>query len=231
MTLRISSWGRLSNWFGWANDDVTKITVDTAEMPEALQGLADLSLKHHVSPLSAEWESFGDQDPMLSGMAGMQSMGLWDLTMYADATSPWACATWPVVVDPLAFFYPMGLYVFTGSKNKDEAWKFLASMGSPGNNLKWAQVAGRMPAMPQNGPEWLSFFEAKQPNARMHVITDLLNYEKGTTIEPFLYHPRYTEILTKAINPALDPLWLGERTAKEILPELQKQIEELMAAE
>ncbi|MGQ9553840.1 MAG: hypothetical protein ACUVWR_06995 [Anaerolineae bacterium] len=37
--------------------------------------------------------------------------------------------------------------------------------------------------------------------------------------------------LTKAITPALDPLWLGERQAKEILPELQVQIQDLLAAQ
>jgi hypothetical protein len=31
--------------------------------------------------------------------------------------------------------------------------------------------------------------------------------------------------------PALDPVWSGEKTAKEVLPDLQKQIEDLMKAE
>ncbi len=220
-------------WWGarWANDDVTKITADTAEMAQGIQDIADLTVKYHVSPRAQEWEMFGDADPLLSGKAGMQDMGLWSLATYAAATSPWACAAWPVVKDPLAFFYPMGFYMFKGSKNQDEAWKFMEFMCRPENNLKWAQAVSRMPAMPQNGAEWLKYFEAKQPNARMHVITDLLNYEKATTAEPFMVHPKYTEILTKAITPALDPVWSGEKTAKEVLPDLQKQIEDLMKAE
>ena len=220
-------------WWGgrWANDEVTQITADTPEMAAGLQELADLSLRHHVSPLSAEWEQFGDQDPLLSGMAATQSFGLWSLATYAEATSPWMCATWPAAVDPLAFFYPMGFYVFTGSQNKDEVWKFIEFMGTPENNLKWAQAASRMPAMPQNGPAWLEYYEAKQPNARMHVITDLLNYSKATTAEPFMIHGRYVEIMTKAVTPSLDPVWLGEKQAKEVLPALQTQIEDLLKAE
>ncbi|MHB0877751.1 MAG: extracellular solute-binding protein [Anaerolineae bacterium] len=220
-------------WWGarWANDDVTSITADTAEMAEGLQELADLSLRYHVSPIQAEWEMFGDQDPLLSGMAATQSFGLWSLATYAEATTPWMAASWPVATDPLAFFYPMGLYMFTGSQNKDESWKFFEFMGTPESNLTWSQAASRMPAMPQNGPAWLEYFEAKQPNARMHVITDLLDFAGGATAEPFMIHPMYTEIMTKAVTPALDALWLGERQAKEILPELQTQIEALLKGE
>ena len=222
-----------TRWWGarWADDGVTQISADTAEMAEAIQELADVSLKHHIAPLSAEWELFGDQDPLLSGMSGTQGFGLWSLLQYAEADSNWACASWPSATDPLAFLYPMGFYIFKGSRHPDEAWRFAEYMGTPEANLKWATASSRMPAMPQNGPAWLEYFAAKKPNARMHVITDMLDYPKSTTAEPFIYHPRFSEFATKVITPSLDPVWLGEKTAKEVLPQMQADLEALLAEE
>jgi len=219
-------------WWGarWANDEVTQITVDAPEMVEAIQGLADLTCKDHVAPASAEWEVFGDVDPLLSGKAGMESLGLWSLQTFADSDVNWVAAPWPLVKVPYAPFYPFGFYIFAGSQNKDEAWKFLEFVATPEQNLAWATAASRMPAMPQNGPAWLETFAAKKPDARMHVITDLMDWEGGGSAEPFIFHPKNAEMTANAVTPALDPVWACEQQASEVLPALQQQLTDILTA-
>jgi multiple sugar transport system substrate-binding protein len=220
-------------WWGarWANDEVTQITVDTPEMAAGIQSLADLTCKYHVQPMSAEWEMFGDADPLLSGKSGMQSLGLWSLLTYANSDANWAAAPWPLVEAGNAPFYPFGFYVFAGSKNQAEAWKFLEFLSTPEQNLAWATAASRMPAMPQNGPAWLEAFSSKKPNARMNVITDLMNWSGGDGGEPFLAHPKNAEMTANAITPTLDPVWACEAQASEVLPGLQAQLTEILNSE
>lgn len=217
-------------WWGarWANDEVTQITCDTPEMAEAIQSLADLTCKQHVAPATAEFELFGDVDPLLSNKAAMESLGLWSLLTFAKSDVNWVAAPWPLVKTPHAPFYPFGFYAFQGGQNKDATWSFMQFVSTPEQNLAWATAASRMPAMPQNGPAWLKVFSDMKPDARMNVITDLMNYEGGASDEPFQSHPKSAQFTANAITPALDPVWACEQQASEVLPALQTQLTDIL---
>jgi len=215
----------------WTSPDLARITADTPEMAEGVQELADLSLVHHVAPLGPEWEQFGGQDPFISDMAGFVSFGMWSLEAYTTAQANWALCPWAYVKNGLAPAYPMCFYIFTGSKHWQETWDLLAWLGKPENDLKWGRAFSAMPSFPETVSEWIQPYVDRKPEANLQVMTDLLTYEGTIDRAPSLRHPRFMEMASKVIYPLCDAVWLGEKKAKEVLPEIQRQLEELLASE
>lgn len=112
-----------------------------------------------------------------------------------------------------------GLGLFSSSKNKAAAWKFIEFAASHASNSKWNESAGAIPANTEAAKDpWLQRAEPTK------LAADVLFSGKATIVQ-LPYHLPDWNTISKADNePAFQKVLLGKSTAKEFLDSLAEQL-------
>ncbi|MGW0120451.1 ABC transporter substrate-binding protein [Streptomyces sp. NPDC003327] len=112
-----------------------------------------------------------------------------------------------------------GLGLFSSSKNKAAAWKFIEFAASHESNSKWNKSAGAIPANTEAAKDpWLQEAEPTK------LAAEVLFSGKATIVQLPYYLPDWNTI-SKADNEAeFQKVLLGKATAKEFLDTLAEQL-------
>ncbi|MFE5966640.1 ABC transporter substrate-binding protein [Streptomyces sp. NPDC056463] len=112
-----------------------------------------------------------------------------------------------------------GLGLFSSSKNKAAAWKFIEFAASHESNSKWNESAGAIPANTEAAQDpWIQKAEPTK------LAAEVLFSDKATIVQLPYYLPDWNT-LSKADNePAFQKVLLGKSTAKEFLDGLAEQL-------
>ncbi|MEU5216996.1 sugar ABC transporter substrate-binding protein [Streptomyces sp. NPDC020807] len=112
-----------------------------------------------------------------------------------------------------------GLGLFSSSKNKAAAWKFIEFAASHESNSKWNKSAGAIPANTEAAQDaWLQEAEPTK------LAAGVLSSDKTTIVQLPYYLPDWNNI-SKADNEAgFQKVLLGKSTAKEFLDGLAEQL-------
>lgn len=214
------------------NEDQTQFLFDTPEAIESVQWLADLWTKHKVAVPLAGAAAVGERDVAFgfeSGKAAMSLDGTWSIADYAETIQAF---DWDVTLLPLASpGAPRIATMITGSyvipkkaKYPDEAWKLIEFLLSPevrkGDVARTGEVPAQIPVA--NSAEFLS---NPLPPA------DRTMWIRGLESARFFIEP-VTVLgmeLNREINQALDQVWIGKKTAAEVMPPLTKRMNEELA--
>lgn len=128
------SWLAVPNGFKF-NDGpwATKYNYDDPKLAEAIQWLADLSLKKGIAVPVSDVTRLGAESLFTSGKAAMMPQGSWMITYFRDNTKfdyGWALLpTGPS--GRKSMFNGLADNIWVGSKKQEEAWKWVKFMGSP----------------------------------------------------------------------------------------------------
>ena len=106
------------------------------------------------------------------------------------------------------------------SKHPDEAWKLVRFLTGVEGQKMVAKAGHAIPA--RMSVAYSPAFLNALPELGIHNAVHLIPYYKRITV-----FKHWNEIWT-AINRALEPVWMGEKTAAEALKEAQKEIDEIM---
>ena len=205
-----------ANWV----QGVNKVVVDTPEFAEAIQFNADLWLKHNVAPDMTEQADQGPSDRFAHEKAAMYICGRWKAMSYKDLDFEWDIAPLPYNKGMYTWVDLVAYCVAKDSKNPDDAYK-LASFLTGGKGQKLMAAAGH--AIPiRRSIAYSSEFAEVLPERGIHNTVHLMPY-----YETMLVFNHWGETWT-AINRALEPVWMGDKTAVETLKEAQKEIDSLM---
>lgn len=195
-------------------DDPLKPTTFTMDKPaatEAVQFLGDLINADRVMPSFQELQQSGGTGQLfLSGQVAMVVTNAARLGSFADASFQWAVAPLPtgrtgIHANRLG---GAGFAMNAFSKNKDEAWKFLAFLaGEPGQVIFASANASAVPAMVGSDAVRAAF---KAPFADV-----FLDESKDGKLFP--QFAGYVDITNLYIQPALDLVWTGEATAQDAI--------------
>lgn len=205
-----------ANWV----QGVNKVVVDTPEFAEAIQFNADLWLKHNVAPDMTEQADQGPSDRFAQEKAAMYICGRWKAMAYKDLDFEWDIAPLPYNKEMYTWVDLVAYCVAKDSKNPDDAYKLASFLtGKKGQEIMAA--AGH--AVPiRRSIAYSSKFAEVLPERGIHNTVHLMPY-----YETMLVFNRWGEVWT-AINRALEPVWMGDKTAVEVLKEAQKEIDSLM---
>jgi len=114
-----------SNDADWLNADHTKVTVTDPKFVEALQWVADLSLKEGVAPTAEEESSLGSFQRFIDGKIGMMGIGPWSQGQFWDEVKfDWDLMPWPVPMptsSEATWYGGVGFAVSKASKNPTDA--------------------------------------------------------------------------------------------------------------
>ncbi|MFB7511912.1 MULTISPECIES: ABC transporter substrate-binding protein [unclassified Streptomyces] len=112
-----------------------------------------------------------------------------------------------------------GLGLFSSSKNKAAAWKFIEFAASHEANSKWNESAGAIPANTEAARDaWL------QESEPTKLAADVLFGGKATIVQLPYYLPDWNTISKADNEAAFQKVLLGKTTAKEFLDGLAEEL-------
>ena len=230
---RIDQWGTsLCPWwqvFVWQNggelvDDVnqpTRSTLSAPEAQEALQFLADLSLKYKVAPSASLTESMGRCEGFTGGKIAMIYAGRWDcpqLNKMRDGR--WETAPLPKGKLQANLGLGSGYCITSGCKRPDDAWQFLLFMAA-GQGQKTLLSAGF--STPANealaNSEYFSGGLSASPGAFLQGLK---------LIRPVPFTTRYSEI-ANIWDQELQLLWSGQATVQEVTAKIDERVNKVLS--
>jgi len=213
------------------NKDITKCIIDSPEAIRALQWYADLRLKYNVSPTPVQAEAFGvvgaDYDMMAQGKIAIvfnNSIPIYPLRKYKDVD--WDVAPFPAWEGKLRERVNLcsggGFTVSATTQHSEEAFKFLAFLTGKESAAVWASLLGWVPTR-KSIARSSDFLVPNQPPANLKFVL-----KEASRIRAIPSTPKWSETVYNILNPSLDDLWLGEKSAQELLPDIARRINELL---
>ncbi len=207
--------------------DFTKPTADNPKNAEALQWLYDTINKYKISPSPEDLQSQDSGTRQLSGKLAMWHGTTIDTVALLKNQDK---IDWHVV--PLPRAYPngpsttmnwtSGYGIFTSSKYPDKAWEF-CKFFAIGEGAKLLGSTGF--AIPPGHPE--GFLSPDMVARGGQVFVDATNYDIVTNDSLGEYHD---QILTQVISPTSEAFFLGKVTASDMMKQIQKGMEDILAA-
>lgn len=224
-----------SNGGKWLNQETGLIELDQPAATEALQKVADLMLVDQVAPRGTAMEALGLTNTQMleNGKLAMAIDGSWALSWITKIKATLGTAVCPMLQTPATDMQAHIHAPFAKTKYPDAAWKWIRFLGTEYYQLGFLKMGLWLPSqtalMTAEGmKKW--YTDRKGPGDGVHPA----GYDKIVTE----YVPKYGHVLymppgyTEAdaiITPALDAIWIGDKTAAEAMaaavPEANKILE------
>jgi multiple sugar transport system substrate-binding protein len=211
------------NWVD-DTDHPTRFTVDSPEGMAAAQFRYDMINKYHVAPSISEMQSFnygmGVEKMFMTGQIAMMTSGVWYTPQFLkDKDLDWDVVEFPRGPGGKQGWGSggSGYSICKSSKNKDLAWKVIRAMTSEESLTALAATGMIQPALKKLAE---SDVFLKSPGAAHKSI--LLKMPEHSHYQPFMSN--WGEIYYGTFNPAMDPVWLGNKTPAVVVPEVSKAI-------
>ena len=227
----IDFWGaRLYPWM-WSNDadlmdkDREKCTIDSPEAIEALQFLADLRLKHKVSPPTSATERNEALDSFARGNVGMYMSGPWDIqTLDRAENLKWDLAPVPENKKRATMLGTENYAIYSGTRHPEQAWELFKFLLSP---KAQAIMADKLDKMPSRTSVLNGAYARGKATYNRQVYVDALEYAR----QPANF-PEYNQV-EGILQAELDRIWIGKVSVEEGLKaaaeKVNKKLKEIRA--
>ncbi len=224
------SWTRWRMWV-WQNGgevlskDLKSCLLDTPEAIEALQFYADLMNRHHVAPTTEERKAEGGADDITlfaQGKAAMIATPPYFHELRNRITDfEWDVAPMPRQKKSAAPLWPDSISINAATKNPDASWALVRyvvdtegqqTITSMGRGVPVLKAVASSPA----------FLQTDRDPGSVKLYLDVPQYGVVT---------QYTTVwddMEKINRQELEPVFLGQRTAKEAVVNLVPQINRLL---
>ncbi|GGH15022.1 ABC transporter substrate-binding protein [Paenibacillus segetis] len=223
----------ISNGGGEVSQDGKELLINKPETIEAIQKVADLSLKEFVSPTPAQAQGLpGDVGQKLaSGKIAMATSGQWELVNIGPQVEKGlknGVGVLPIFKKPATTNTGLPLVIYNTAKHPDEAITLYKWLMDPNQNQANFDSGVWMPTELSwyTDPELIKKWTATAvhpPEYKTAVIDYAL---KATYPTPWFFLPTYSR-LGEVLNPGLDPVWLGEMTAQEAVDAIYPKMKEI----
>jgi multiple sugar transport system substrate-binding protein len=205
---------------------VTSVNLDSEEMITAVQAKADLTYKHGVAPTPSAGEALSAQGNVLGtgkvAMIFMGGWGIWELNGLENLN--WGVGAVPRQQTNKIPTFSDPWYITTATKHPQEAFelvKFLIT--GPGQNSIALDLAAP-PADQTLLPEWYKNFATVDPTELEQVYKGAIEHAQETPASLLYGYIQVEDVY----NQVTAPIWNGEKTAAEVMPEADKAAEEAL---
>ncbi len=228
-------WGLWGN-FVYANggDFVTddgKFGLSQPEAAEGIQKLADLINVHHVSPNATSEKGMPGMDIALqTKKVAMVIEGQWCHNSLGNSKVNFEVGSLPKMKYVKTQAVTGMFSVFADSKSPEAAFEYLKFVNDPAQNLEQYTNGTLMPVVkdwltkPELLDQWIKGNPAHSSKYQEAVIGMLLNNGVPT---PTGTVKNFNKIMD-VVNPALDKVWIGEKTAADALKECEPKVADLV---
>jgi multiple sugar transport system substrate-binding protein len=226
-----------SNGGRWLDPDTGLLVLDQPEATEALQTVADLMLVHQVMPQNAAFEALGMSNTQMleNGKLAMAIDGSWALAWITKIQATLGTAVLPKIKTPATDMQAHLHSAFAGTKHPEEAWRWVRFLATEYYQLLFLRIGLWLPSqtglMTEEGlKKWMTLRTA--PGQGVH--------PEGYELIVTEYVPKYGHVLymppgypktDAVITPALDAIWIGDKTAEEAMAEAVPEANAILEAE
>ncbi len=204
-------WG---NGGGLISKDLNSVIINKPESIESLQFYTDLRNKYHVAPSKSAAGSSTMAQLFIQGKIAMHISGRWSTPKYRkDIGFNWDIARFPKgKAGSIVDCDSSGWAISSGSKHPDKALKLIKFFAGRQSIEKFAESGLIVPARIDvaNSDIFLNK-NIKPENSKIFI--DIIPDSMPTPVTG-----NYQEI-TDIINNKLEPLWSGDKTARQVVDE------------
>lgn len=231
----------LSNGGGYFSPDGKEIWLDKPETIEAVQRVADLMNVHHVSPIPTTRDAIGGgNNPLMTQKVAMHFSGQFCLLWYGDFVKTGelnlGTGVLPKMKELKTNNSGPAITIFKNTKYPEVCKDLLTYFYTTENILDNIHMGLWMPSEEQwytddaLKAKWVDESEV-HPAEYKHGVIDMA---RDCVVPSSFYVLGNTNEMNAIISAALDQVWLGEKTAEdvivnEIMPELQPIFDEYWA--
>jgi len=217
-----------SNGGDYINEDGTEFTLDDPEAVEAIQKMADLINVYHVAPSPAQVIS------MPSAVVGLQSNqvammidGQWNLLDLGLANFDFGIGVLPKLKKSITVVLGSPTVIFSSTKYPDESWLLFKWLADPESSIDLHKGGLWMPLMKAwyEDPELIARWAENNPAHPKEYKTAIMNQVLENGVPGIAYYVKGLNDMDAIVSPALDQVWLGEKTAEEALNEVASKAE------
>lgn len=211
--------------------DTLQYALDTPEAIEAVQAFADLRLVHNVAAQAAVLEQMGMNAWQLlaSGRVAIIMDGNWALQDIAKMGINFSVGVLPMLKEPATVTSSSWTSVYSQTAHPEEAWQLLRYLNSDEYQVGLIKVglwgvSHQSLLTPEGVEQWWN--PEVHPENWLPLETDYkLNYGRVT---PNVVGAQRT---LGMLNQSLAEVWIGTRTAQDVLTELTPQLNQTLAEE
>ncbi len=226
-----------SNGGYWLDPDTGLLALDKPEATAALQAIADLMLVHQVMPQSAVFQALGMTNTQMleTGKLAMAVDGSWALAWINKIQATLGTAVLPKFKEPATDMQAHLHSAFAGTKHPEAAWRWLRFLATEYYQLLFLRIGLWLPSqtalMGEEGlKKWMTLRTA--PGQGVHPEGyDLIVTEYVPKYGHVLYMPPGYPKTDAVIAPAMDAIWIGDKTAEEAMAEAVPEANAILEAE
>jgi multiple sugar transport system substrate-binding protein len=226
-----------SNGGQWIDRDSGLLALDKPEAIEAIQGIADLMLKHHVMPQAAAIEQLGMSNTQMleSKKLAMAVDGSWALAWIHKINATLGTAALPKMKQPATNMQAHLHSVFGSTKNPDAAWKWVSFLATEYYQLLFLEIGLWLPSQtalmtPEGMQKWMTLrkspTEGVHPEGFEQIVTQFVPKYGHVNYMP----PGWSKA-DAIITPALEAVWVGDKTAEQAMAEAVPEANTILETE
>ncbi len=220
-TWQLEVWA-LSNGGRWFSEDGKECTINSPEVAESIQKVADLYLVDHVAPYRPGLEDSGIQSTIAAGNVAMATGGTWNVgTCMNTAEFEYGVARLPVMKNEVTICTGGPQVVFSQSKHPQEAMDFIKWYMQEENSWDSLIATGIwMPILEEYyTDEALTHKWVDNPNfpAYEEFKPAVVDYAMEKAVSTCWYYIPHTNEFIEYLRGILGPVWTGEQTAADVL--------------
>lgn len=200
------------------------IKIDQPEFYNAMQWVADLRLKHGITPSPEDEKAMNAYSRFVAGKVGMFPMGPWDQPGFWDLPFEWDIAAWPVNPETgqaSTWLGSMGYSVSSKSKHTQEAFNLAAylALDAEGQkqNYELGQAVPNLIDMAKG-----EFLEMDKAPANRQVFLDVIEKYGHPPVEFGSKDTKWIDTMWQEAGKVWDGKMTAEAWAKELAPKLQE---------
>lgn len=212
-----------SNGGDYLNEDGTEFALNKPEAVEAIQKWADLINVHHVSPSPIQASSLPAAAVALqTEQIAMTIDGQWALLDLEAAGLDFGVGVLPKIKKSVTLVLGAPTVIFSSTEHPQEAWKLYKWLANPETSLDLHKGGVWMPLMKKwyTEPELLSKWAENNPAHPEGYVDAVVKQTLNNAIPGPLYSIKNFANIDAIVTPALDQVWMGEKTAQVAMDEI-----------
>lgn len=225
-----------SNGGNYFDPQTGLLGLDAPESIWVMQELADLRLKYHIAPYSANLEQLGmDANQMMeSGKLAMLVDGSWNLASLTKANLNFGTAALPKMKTPATAMNAHLHGILQGTKEQEASFKWLRFLATDFYQTIFLKIGLWLPSQtalttPEGMKKW--YTERTAPGQGIHpagydVLINKYFAEYGF---PFYEPPGWPDARA-LLFPEIEAIYNGNKTAEQVMKEIVPQCNEILAA-
>ncbi|MEA4866692.1 MAG: sugar ABC transporter substrate-binding protein [Sphaerochaeta sp.] len=205
--------------------DGKTVLVDKPETIEAFQNLADLMNVHQVMPHVTGGTNISPTTMLANGQLGFYVTGQWTLLeLGAMKDLDFGVAALPIMKKPAQLYVSGVNVVFNSTKHPEEAWALQKWMMDPAKTLDlytsglWMPTKKSYYTDPSDIAKWLE--NDVHPEGFKEAVVDSM----AISINEPIKIKNINQIWGDYLNPAIESIWIGDKTASQALKEAAGKI-------